>query len=107
MDKINSLLDSCPNAKSEDFYEWWGVDQQEITKRLKLRQVQHYHRGKIGDYATGRVDRGNWSATSNQSVYIDSHLPRPAKNETSINQVHELLNKLNLLPSWYKAYCYE
>jgi hypothetical protein len=55
----------------------------------------------------GRVDRGNWSATSNQSVYIDSHLPRPAKNETSINQVHELLNKLNLLPSWYKAYCYE
>jgi hypothetical protein len=104
---INSLLDSCPNAKSEDFYEWWGVDQQEITKILKQRAVQHYPRGKSGDYAIGRVDRGNWAVTLNQAQFIDCHLPRPAKNETSINQVQELLNNLNLLPTWYKNYCYE
>lgn len=107
IERINSFLDSCPNAKSEDFYEWWGVDQQEITKRLKQRSVQHYHRGKFGDYAIGRVDRGNWIATLNQSHYIDSHLPRPAKSETSITQVHELLNKLNLLPTWYNSYSNE
>jgi hypothetical protein len=107
VEMINSLLDSCPNAKSEDFYEWWGVDQQEITKILKQRAVQHYHRGKSGDYAIGRVDRGNWIATLNQSQFVDCHLPRPAKSETSINQVQELLNNLNLLPTWYKNYCYE
>ena len=107
VEMINSLLDCCPNAKSEDFYEWWGVDQQEITKILKQRAVQHYPRGKSGDYAIGRVDRGNWIATLNQSQFVDCHLPRPAKSETSINQVQELLNNLNLLPTWYKNYCYE
>jgi len=107
VEMINSLLDSCPNAKSEVFCEWWGVDQQEITKRLKQRAVQHYYRGKLGDYAIGRVDRGNWAVTLNQAQFIDCHLPRPAKSETSINQVQELLNNLNLLPTWYKNYCYE
>lgn len=107
IESINRLLDCCPNAKSEDFYEWWGVDQQEITKILKEKAVQHYHRGKLGDYAVGRVDRGNWQLTINQSQFIDCHLPRPAKSETSINQVYELLNNLNLLPTWYKNYCYE
>jgi len=107
MESINDFLNNLPNAKSEVFEEWWGVDQQEITKRLSLKEVNHILRSKRGDYATGRVDRGDWSGTLNQDVLIDSHLPRPAKNEKSYNEVFELINTLNLLPDWYNTYCYE
>jgi len=107
MQSINDFLKNLPNAKSEVFEEWWGVDQQEITKRLSLKEVNHILRSKRGVYALGRVDRGDWDGTWNQDVLIDSHLPRPAKNEKSYNQVFELINRLNLLPNWYNTYCYE
>ena len=107
MQSINDFLKNLPNAKSEVFEEWWGVDQQEITKRLTLKEVNHILRSKRGDYALGRVDRGDWDGTLNQDFFIDSHLPRPAKNEKSYNQVFELINTLNLLPNWYNTYCYE
>jgi hypothetical protein len=107
MQSINNFLNHLPNAKSEVFEEWWGVDQQEITRKLSLKDVKHIYRSKRGIYALGRVDRGDWDGTLNQDVFIDSHLPRPAKNEKSFNQVYQLLNTLNLLPNWYNTYCYE
>ena len=102
--QIESFLDKCPNAISEDFYKWWGVDQQEITKLLMPREVNIINRGKLGDYAIGRVDRGNWDSTLNQQSYIDAHLPRPAKSIDSIQKVQSLLLKLNLKPKWYEEY---
>jgi hypothetical protein len=107
MNKVNSFLENIPNARSEKFEEWWGVDQQEITKRLSSLNVKHYTRMKSGDYAYGRVDRGNWNQTINQPTYIDSHLPRPAKSKDSIDKVYELLTRIDMIPSWYQNYTNE
>lgn len=103
-DQIELFLDRCPNAKSDDFYKWWGVDQQEITSRLLKHNIHHIHRGKVNHYAVGRVDRGNWDESILQNDYIDSHLPRPAKHVDSINKVHTLLTKINIKPDWYEDY---
>ena len=101
---IENFLDNCPNAKSDDFYKWWGVDQQEITKLLMQENIVIKTRGKLGDYAQGRVDRGNWNSTLEQSHYIDAHLPRPSKSHDSIEKVKHLLIKLNTKPEWYEEY---
>jgi hypothetical protein len=70
---IKRDLDSMPNAKSDDFYEWWGVDQQLITHRLKPFNPILINRGQYSNgYARGRVDRGSWSL--NHSEFIDCHM---------------------------------
>jgi hypothetical protein len=107
MDVINSFLKELPNATSDEFEKWWGVDQQEITKRLMPKEVRHYNRMKIGDYAYGRVDRGDWNKTLTQSHYIDSHLPRPAKHQDSYDKVNDLLLRIGFKPEWYNQYTNE
>lgn len=71
--KINHDLHRMPNAKSDDFYKWWGVDQQLITERLKPYNPTIIERGKNANgLAYGRVDRSGWSLAHPQ--LIDAHL---------------------------------
>lgn len=70
---IKRDLESMPNAKSDDFYEYWGVDQQLITRRLTPYNPLQIIRGQYPNgYAVGRVDRGAWSLTLDS--FIDCHL---------------------------------
>lgn len=76
------LLDKIPNAKSDDFYKWWGIDQQVITERINTLkrpdELVLVDRGKTGDYAKGRIDRGAWERTFNSDERkIDAHMLRP------------------------------
>lgn len=77
-DSIQELLSSKPNALSDDFQQWWFVDQELANERIKS-----YHSVPRGvnelDMAVGRVDRSKWGETlhMNQGNYIDAHMPRP------------------------------
>lgn len=75
---IKRDLDGLPQAKSTDFYQYWGTDQNHITARLKkygLSNVDFINRGQYSNgYAKGRIDRGAWSLDHEQ--FIDCHMHR-------------------------------
>jgi len=76
------LLNKYPKAKSEDFYEWWGVDQDIITERInELKRPDELvliHRGFTNNLAKGRIDRYDWEGTiANGDRKIDAHCLRP------------------------------
>jgi len=75
---IKRDLDGLPQAKSTDFYQYWGTDQNHITARLKqygLSNIDFINRGQYPNgYAKGRVDRGAWSLDHEQ--FIDCHMHR-------------------------------
>lgn len=76
------LLDKYPQAKSEDFYTWWGVDQHIATERINTKligcSIIKVDRGLDGGLARGRVDRADWAGTlAKPGIKIDAHMPRP------------------------------
>ena len=62
---IKRDLDNHPNARSTDFYKYWGVDQQILTDRVsKERRFEKnfIYNGKLPNgYAAHRIDRGSWN----------------------------------------------
>jgi|SRR5690348_7920340 len=101
-DFIKRDLDSMPNAKSEDFYKWWGVDQQLITERLKPYNPVQILRGQYPNgYARGRVDRGNW--TLSLDSFIDCHMFHQVYHkgrEQYFDKTMELLTSLFPEENW-------
>jgi hypothetical protein len=87
LNEIESLLDKYPQAASEDWYEWWQVDQDIITEKLKKQTVNSILRGHDNRFglAKGRIDRFNWSETLNVENPIDAHMPRPFDIEAANN----------------------
>lgn len=75
---IKRDLDLLPQARSTDFYQYWGTDQNHITQRLKeygTGNIDFINRGQYANgYAKGRVDRGAWTLEHDQ--YIDCHMHR-------------------------------
>ena len=79
---LEELLDKYPNAKSDDFYKWWGVDQEIITERInQLKRTDELvlvDRGFSNGLAQGRIDRADWERTINSpDRKIDAHCLRP------------------------------
>lgn len=79
---LSELLEKYPNAKSDDFYKWWGVDQEIITQRINERksdgELVLIDRGFTNGLAKGRIDRYDWEGTINNSDRkIDAHMLRP------------------------------
>jgi hypothetical protein len=74
---IKRDLDSSPEAKSPDFYDFWFVDQNVITSNIKNfgEGIIPEHRGQYSNgYARWRVDRGDWHL--NHEKFVDAHLHR-------------------------------
>lgn len=70
---IERDLKVLPQAKSEDFYKRWFLDQDLITERLRPYNPVHVLRGQYANgLAVGRIDRANWSLS--HSTFIDAHL---------------------------------
>lgn len=94
--EIKFMLDSCPDAKAEEFEKWWSVDQEYITNRLKNYTITHIERHKDGILALGRADRYDWETTKQKGT-IDAHMPRPYNEEA----VRFILQKaFGKLPKW-------
>lgn len=79
---LAELLNKYPNAKSDDFYKWWGVDQEIITERIDLLAypavLRKIDRGFTNGLAKGRIDRADWDRTINSpDQKIDAHMLRP------------------------------
>ena len=81
-DDYNSLikrdLDTLPQAKSTDFYTYWGSDQNLLTQRINAVNFpkDFIDRGKLpSGYAIGRIDRGDWKL-SYDTPLIDCHQHR-------------------------------
>lgn len=77
---IKRDLDTLPQAKSQDWYQYWETDQDHITARLKAYGTDKINfinrgQGKHG-FARGRVDRGNGGAgwVLDQPELIDCHM---------------------------------
>lgn len=86
MIQIERLLDKYPQSASEDWNEWWQVDQDIITEKLQKEKVTSIGRGKNGILAKGRIDRYDWEGSKEQEIFIDAHMPRPF-NETESNYI--------------------
>lgn len=102
-DAIHRDLADYPNAKSDDFYKWWGCDQQILTDRLQkygYDKITFIDRGPsdLHGYARGRVDRAPGGWRFDLPELIDAHL---------IQQVHHrqerVQNVLDLLKHVWPA----
>jgi|9_EtaG_2_1085328.scaffolds.fasta_scaffold11347_4 hypothetical protein len=76
---IKELLEKYPQSTAESFNEWWFVDQDIVTERVKPFNPIKINRG-VGSNSlpTGRIDRSLWEVTKNmEGEKIDAHLLRP------------------------------
>jgi len=92
---IIDVLEKYPNALSDDFYKWWCVDQQLITKRInenaEENELMKIDRGMHHGLARGRVDRNDWEGTINyDGQFIDAHMPRPF-NEIETDRIMNMI----------------
>jgi hypothetical protein len=77
---IRRDLDTIPKAKSTEFYDYWGTDQDFITNRLNeygKDKITFINRGQGSHgFAKGRVDRGDGGRgwVLDQPELIDAHL---------------------------------
>lgn len=85
--QIERLLDKYEQASSDNWEQWWQVDQDIITEKLKKENVNSILRGRESRFglALGRIDRYNWAETINTENPIDAHMPRPFNLDASIN----------------------
>jgi len=98
---IQRDLDKIPNAKEQDFYKRWFVDQDLITERLLpyRDKITFVDRGQYSNgYAKGRVDRGAWNDDLEQ--FIDCHMHRDLfksfyTKELPVDQKHLYAKKWN------------
>lgn len=93
LNAMESLLDKYEQASSNNWEQWWQVDQDIITEKLKGKTLDSIIRGKnniITDLAKGRIDRYNWQGSFDVENPIDAHMPRPFSIEAAIN----ILNKI-------------
>ena len=76
---IEELLNKYKQSKSNSFDEWWYVDQDIITERLRPLNPKTINRGNsFSGIAKGRIDRIAWNQTKElQEIKIDAHMPRP------------------------------
>jgi hypothetical protein len=87
MPQIESLLDKYEQASSDNWEQWWQVDQDIITEKLKKENVNSVLRGREQRFglALGRIDRFNWAETINTENPIDAHMVRPFNLDAAIN----------------------
>ena len=85
--QIERLLDQYEQASSDNWEQWWQVDQDIITEKLKKENLNSILRGRESRFglALGRIDRYNWAETINTENPIDAHMPRPFDLDASIN----------------------
>jgi len=86
---IKELLEKYKQSKSNTFDEWWYVDQDIITERLKPLRPTSINRGFIYQgIAKGRIDRIAWKQTSQvEGIKIDAHMPRPFNEKSASNLI--------------------
>lgn len=113
-DAIKRDIENYPNAKDDDFYKWWGCDQQILTERLNQygkEKITFINRGQGSHgYARGRVDRGSGGWVLNQPELIDAHLEQQTwQNEAKTQRLYELLAHVwpNENFDWFKNYTNE
>lgn len=100
------------NAKSDDFYTYWGCDQQILTNKLNeygKDRITFINRGQYSNgFARGRVDRGAW--TLDHSEFIDAHLMQQTHHsQEKIDKLVQLLH--HVWPgedfTWFEKYTEE
>lgn len=91
---VKDLLDKYTQSKSETFDEWWYVDQDIITERLRPLNPKTVNRGNsFSGIAKGRIDRIAWNQTKElQEVKIDAHMPRPFHEKATMDLVSKYLS---------------
>lgn len=110
-DYIKRDIENYPNAKAEDFYKFWGCDQQILTDRLKNyghENITFINRGQGNHgYARGRVDRGSGGWVLNQPELIDAHLEQQTHHKMEkIERLYRLLGHVwpNEDFGWFHTY---
>lgn len=92
-------LATMPKAKSDNFNEWWQVDQDFCTEKLNEQQnIKRIDRGISAQtgYPIGRVDRSAWDKSLKQKERIDAHLFRNGfENENFTRIMHLIINTFN------------
>jgi len=89
-------LDLMPEAKSDNWQEWWQVDQQHVTKVLnEQKEIIRIDRGidKNTGYPIGRIDRSAWEKSLLQKERIDCHLLRPGYTTENFEKIIALIKE--------------
>jgi hypothetical protein len=109
--EIAQAIGNYQNAKSDDFYTYWGVDQQILTLRLKEYghdKITFINRGQGSHgYARGRVDRGAGGWRLDQPELIDAHLEQQTHHKMEkIERLYKLLGHVwpNEDFKWFHEY---
>lgn len=108
------LIDLMSRPEAKEAAPWekrWFVDQDLITDKMKNTNPVHVLRGQYPNgYASGRVDRGNWTLA--HDTLIDAHLPQQVYHkgrEKYFEQMMELLH--HVWPEedfgWFYSYTVE
>lgn len=112
---IERDLKNYDNAKSDDFYKWWGCDQQILTYRLQkygYDKIKFIDRGPsdLHGYARGRVDRAPGGWRFDLPELIDAHLEQQTHHKREkIERLYALL--AHVWPgedfTWFREYTEE
>jgi hypothetical protein len=107
-------LENIPAAKSDDFYTYWGIDQEILTERLKNYghdKITFINRGQgTHGFARGRVDRGHGGWVLNQPELIDCHMEQQTHHKKEkIERLYKLLGHVwpNEDMAWFHKFTEE
>lgn len=91
---LKELLDKYPNAKSDNFNEYWYTDQIIATERIKNLRPILVKRGHRQGFANGRIDRAMWDHSIEmwKGKYIDAHMPKGF----DIQKTEQIMNLIKL-----------
>lgn len=95
-ESMGQAILNLPKIFSDKWEEWWQVDQDYLTEKLKqygYDRIKFIDRGfESNGYPKGRYDRSDWNAIKTDR--IDSHMMRPGYTSDNFDKNFKLIHSV-------------